>query len=83
MKKILGIQYVILLNNQYRYRSSEIRIRLRQEAGFGCAICGNPLIQNAHIIEYHLTQEIRAEDMITLCPDCHMEADAGHYPKKF
>jgi hypothetical protein len=70
------------LSNRCRYPPAEIRRQLRQESGFGCAICGNPLLQNAHIIEYHLTQETRVEDMIALCPDCHVEADAGHYPKK-
>lgn len=71
-------------NNTYhrcRTAPSEVRLRLRQEANFGCCKCGNPLIENAHIIEYHLTKQFPIEDMLALCPNCHTEADLGHYPK--
>jgi hypothetical protein len=44
-------------------------------------MCGNPLIDNAHIIEYHITKQFPVEDMLALCPNCHREADKGHMPK--
>ncbi len=66
-----------------RIAPSEIRRQLRIEAGFGCAICGKPLLENAHIIPYHETQDFPFEDMLALCPYCHTEADQGHYPEWF
>jgi hypothetical protein len=60
---------------------ADVKRRLRQEAFFGCCMCGNPLIDNAHIIEYHITKQFPVEDMLALCPNCHREADKGHMPK--
>ncbi|MDN5846026.1 MAG: HNH endonuclease [Candidatus Nitrosocosmicus sp.] len=71
-------------NNMYhrcRTAPSEVRFRLRREAFFGCCKCGNPLIENAHIIEYPITKQFPIEDMLALCPNCHTEADLGYYPK--
>lgn len=62
-----------------RTAPANVRRQLRQEAGFGCAICGNPLIENAHIIEYSLTRQFPPEDMVALCPNCHTEADIGGF----
>lgn len=53
--------------------------KLRQEANFGCARCGHPLIDNAHVIPYRETGEFLAEDMIALCPNCHRMADKAEY----
>jgi hypothetical protein len=55
--------------------------QLRREANFGCARCGHPLLDNAHIIPYSQTREFKAEDMIALCPNCHRTADDGDYPE--
>jgi len=62
---------------------AEVKRRLRQEALFGCCMCGNPLIDNAHIIEYHKTKQFPEEDMLTLCPNFHEEADYGHVPNTY
>lgn len=69
------------MQNKCRIAPAHVRRKLRQEAFFGCCRCGNPLIENAHIIEYHLTKQFPEEDMLALCPNCHTEADLGHYPK--
>jgi hypothetical protein len=65
-----------------RNAPAEVKRQLRQEAFFGCAFCGNPLLENAHIIEYSLTKEFPVEDMVALCPICHTEADLAKYPKQ-
>lgn len=48
-----------------------VRRRLRQEAFFGCARCGNPIIEYHHIVPWHEEKHFRPEDMVALCPTCH------------
>jgi HNH endonuclease len=60
---------------------SHIERQLRQEANFGCAMCGCPVLENAHIIPFRESQEFLPEDMVALCPKCHTKADLGHYPE--
>ena len=45
--------------------------QLRQESGFGCCNCGHPFIEYHHIIPWAEEQHFRAEDMMTLCKNCH------------
>ena len=52
---------------------------LRQEAGFGCAACGSPILEYHHIIEWHEKQHFDVEHMVALCPTCHTEF--GKLPK--
>lgn len=51
--------------------------QLRQEAGFGCCICGSPIYDYQHIIPYSKDHHFRPEDMMLLCPNHHREATAG------
>lgn len=60
-----------------RYIPAQIRRELRQEANFGCAFCGTPVIQYHHIIPYSEIEKHIPEEMVALCPNCHAEADAG------
>ncbi|WP_282091278.1 HNH endonuclease signature motif containing protein [Epibacterium ulvae] len=53
--------------------------QLRQESGFGCAVCGNPIIEYHHIIEWQERQHFDPEHMIALCPTHHTEY--GKLPK--
>jgi hypothetical protein len=46
---------------------------LRQEAGFGCAVCGCPIIEYHHIIEWHERQHFDVDHMVALCPTHHQE----------
>ena len=69
------------MSTRCRTAPASVRRQLRQEAGFGCAICGNPLIESAHIIEYSITHSFPSEDMVALCPNCHTEADLGKFAK--
>lgn len=56
---------------------------LRQEANFGCAQCGCPILDNAHIIPFSKTHEFIPEDMVSLCPKCHREADKGGWSETY
>tara|TARA_R110002095_G_scaffold35615_1_gene33504 strand:- start:1989 stop:2720 length:732 start_codon:yes stop_codon:yes gene_type:complete len=51
----------------------EVKRQLRQEAGFGCCKCGNPIIDYHHIIPWEKEQHFRAEDMMALCPTHHRQ----------
>jgi hypothetical protein len=56
--------------------------KLRQEAHFGCCRCGHPLLDNAHIIPYNITEAFPVENMLALCPTCHRIADDGDYSEQ-
>ena len=59
------------------------RRSLRQEANFGCAICGCPLIQMHHIIPWTKTHQHNPSDMIALCPTHHYRADMEEYDETY
>jgi hypothetical protein len=65
-----------------RNTPSPVARQLRQEANFGCARCGCPVLDNAHIIPYEKTHAFPVEDMLALCPTCHRIADDGDYSKE-
>jgi hypothetical protein len=44
---------------------------LRQEAGFGCCICGHPFIEYHHIVPFAAEGSHNPEDMMALCPIHH------------
>jgi len=62
---------------------SNVRRQLRQEANFGCAICGCPIIEIHHIIPWHVKPQNDPQDMIVLCPTHHARADAGEYSEEY
>ena len=55
--------------------------QLRQEAGFGCCVCGCPILQYHHIIKWAEDQHFRPEDMMVLCPSHHDQATKGAMPE--
>ena len=57
--------------NRPRQVPAAIRRLLRQEAGFGCCKCGNPLLEYHHIRPWHEVRTHNPDDMIALCPTCH------------
>lgn len=65
-----------------RKTPSSVARQLRQEAGFGCCVCGSPIIQYHHIIEWSDEEHFRPEDMMALCPLCHDRATKGAMPKE-
>jgi hypothetical protein len=56
---------------------AKTRRQLRQEAGFGCCICGHPFFEYHHIIPYPTSQTDNPADMMVLCPNHHHEATVG------
>ena len=54
-----------------RYIPTSIRRQLRQESGFGCAQCGNPILEYHHIIPWAEENIHRPEHMVALCGTCH------------
>ena len=65
-----------------RHPPEPIKRRLRQEACFGCVICGNPIIQYSHIIPFSISKSFDPDHMVPLCPTHHIRADRGEYSKK-
>jgi hypothetical protein len=55
---------------------------IRQAAFFGCSICGNPLLEYAHIMPYEKSQDNSVENLIALCPNHHTEYDLGDFSRE-
>lgn len=54
-----------------------IKRALRQEAGFGCCFCGNPILQYHHIRQYADSPHHIPEEMMVVCPNHHHEITVG------
>lgn len=50
-----------------------IRREVRQRCGFGCVICGLPLYEYDHMIEYSVVKEHKADNLTLLCDRHHRE----------
>jgi hypothetical protein len=55
----------------------QILKQLRRDVSYGCAICGCPILEYAHIVPYTNVQAFLPENMIALCPFHHIEHDNG------
>jgi HNH endonuclease len=55
----------------------QIQKQLRKDVLYGCAICGCPILEYAHIVPYTNVQTFLPENMIALCPFHHIEYDNG------
>jgi len=66
-----------------RYMPLPIRRALRQEANFGCAHCGCPILTIHHIIPWSQVKKHDPKNMIALCPTCAHRADMGEYNKSY
>jgi hypothetical protein len=60
-----------------------IQKQLRQEANFGCVLCGCPIIIYAHIIPYRRIQAYLPENIIALCPNHYTNFDRGEFPESY
>lgn len=56
-----------------------VKRQLRQEAGFGCCVCGNPVFQYHHIRRYTEVRDNNPDDLMVLCPNHHHEATVGAF----
>jgi hypothetical protein len=64
-----------MVNDDIRSKDSmlipaPVKRQLRQEAGFGCCKCGNPIFEYHHIVP----DSENVGDLMILCPICHHEA---------
>jgi hypothetical protein len=51
---------------------SDVAFQLRKESGFGCCNCGCPIIEYHHIIPWEEQHHFDPQDMMALCPTCHV-----------
>jgi len=64
-----------------RKPSSPIARQLRQESGFGCAICGDGLIEYAHLDPPYEEAKVHdSKKMVVLCSSCHARIDKKRWP---
>jgi hypothetical protein len=50
---------------------AEIKRQVRQRTGFGCVMCGNPIVQYDHMTPWATVLEHSADNITTLCPKHH------------
>ena len=60
-----------------------IQKQLRREASFGCALCGCPIIEYAHIIPYRNIQAYLPENIVVLCPNHYTNFDRGEFSDSY
>jgi len=54
-----------------------IKREVRQRCGFGCVICGIPVVHYDHMVEYSVEPEHVADNITLLCPTHHQEKSSG------
>lgn len=55
---------------------------IRQRCGFGCVICGLPLYEYEHMLEWATVQRHVADEITLLCPTHHIEKTKGLLSKE-
>jgi hypothetical protein len=60
-----------------------IQKQLRREANFGCALCGCPIIEYAHIIPYRNIHAYLPENIVALCPNHYTNFDRGEFSDSY
>jgi hypothetical protein len=55
----------------------QIQKQLRRDVSYGCAICGCPILEYAHIVPSTNVQAFLPENMVALCPFHHIEYNNG------
>lgn len=60
----------------------EIKREVRRRCGFGCVICGVPLIEYDHMFEWAVVRRHVASEITLLCPQHHAEKSRGLLPKQ-
>lgn len=59
----------------------QIKRQLLKESRNQCMICGSKaFLQLAHIVPYHKGGNHKAENLLVLCPTCHMAVDSSQIP---
>ncbi len=69
-------------HNLSRTIPEPIKRQIRQNAGFGCVICGLGIIEYEHIEpEFNNAKEHNPLKMTLLCPNCHRKVTSGIWSK--
>lgn len=55
----------------------DIKREVRKRCGFGCIICGIPIIHYDHMIEYSENPDHKADNITLLCPTHHQQKTSG------
>lgn len=55
----------------------EVERKVRQECYFGCVICGMPIFEYDHIIEYSQVNDHKVDNLVLLCPTHHSMKTTG------
>jgi len=58
----------------------EIQREVRQRCGFGCVICGNPIYDYDHMVNYSVTKRHLASELTLLCPNHHRDKTGKRMP---
>ena len=58
----------------------EVKREVRQRCGFGCVICGIPLCEYEHMLEWAAVRRHVASEITLLCPQHHAEKSRGLLP---
>lgn len=65
-----------------RYIPKEVKREIRQNSGFGCVICANPIVQYEHVNpEFWEAKEHDPNCMTLLCGSCHDKVSRGIWSK--
>lgn len=59
-----------------------IQREVRQRCGFGCVVCGLPLYEYEHMMEWAKVRRHVAEEITLLCDQHHREKTSGLLPKE-
>lgn len=68
------------MDSASRYIPAEIKREVRQRCGFGCVICGMPLFEYEHMLEFATVQRHVADEITLLCPNHHAQKTRGRLP---
>jgi hypothetical protein len=56
---------------------TEMKRAVRRRCGFGCVVCGLPIFEYDHMIEFAKVQTHEVDNLTLLCPNHHSEKTAG------
>jgi hypothetical protein len=60
---------------------ADVKRAVRQEARFGCCVCGLPIYEYHHIVEHADGGADTADNLMLLCPNDHSLATQGGFPQ--
>lgn len=68
-------------NDASRHIPAAIKRAVRRRCRFGCVICGMPVFDYEHIIDFAQVQEHTAENITLLCPNHHRSKSSQRLPR--